>query len=255
MTSNHACKPGIRYRYYNTRPDLLDGAPAWRVSAHDLEQLVCTRVAELLVDQHALCALLGSATLDAQSMQRVIDAGDVMAAQLRSGSHATRVPIIEAADVQVTLCDDSIDVALDPRGLLGALGHVADEDAPGQPIELSCPATKVRRGHQLRLIIPAPGERSLPATRDEKLVAMVAEAYASSQLLKANPDKSIVQLAKGEGRCRTRLTQLITLSCLAPDIVTAIVEGRQPPSLTVRALLAAELPLAWQQQRAVLGFS
>lgn len=34
----------------------------------------------------------------------------------------------------------------------------------------------------------------------------------------------------------------------------AIVEGRQPPSLDARALLAADLPLNWQGQRAALAF-
>ncbi len=63
-----------------------------------------------------------------------------------------------------------------------------------------------------------------------------------------------VEIAKREGHCRTRLTQLIMLSCLAPDIVTAIVEGCQPPSLTAHALLAIELPLGWRDQRTALGF-
>lgn len=33
------------------------------------------------------------------------------------------------------------------------------------------------------------------------------------------------------------------------------IEGRQPPSLDVRALLSVELPLDWQGQRVALGFS
>lgn len=44
------------------------------------------------------------------------------------------------------------------------------------------------------------------------------------------------------------------LACLDPEIVTAIVEGRQPLKLTPGKLLAADLPLAWEEQRPVLGF-
>ena len=255
MTSSHATKPGVRYRYYNTRSDLLDGTPAWRVSAHDLEQLVCTRIAELLVDQHALCGLIGESAEDAQLVQKAIAAGDVMAAQLRSGSHATRAPIIEVAVEMILLRDDGIDIAVSTQGLHGALGVETDDHRAGPPVQLSCPAAKVRRGHHLRLVIPAPGAPAMPASRDEKLVSLVAEAHAVGQLLKTNSTKSIAEIAKGEGRCRTRLTQLVALSCLAPDIVTAIVEGRQPPSLTARSLLAIELPLAWREQRTALGFS
>ena len=54
---------------------------------------------------------------------------------------------------------------------------------------------------------------------------------------------------------RTRLGKLALLGCLAPDIVTAIVEGRQPATLTAAALLAAELPLCWSAQRQLLGFA
>jgi len=40
MSSSHATKSRRRYRYCVTRTDRLDGARAWRVSAHDLEQLM-----------------------------------------------------------------------------------------------------------------------------------------------------------------------------------------------------------------------
>ena len=224
------------------------------MSAHDLEQLVCTRIAELLVDQHALCAMLGESAEDAQLVQKVIAAGDVMAAQLRSGSHLTCAPIIEAIVKMILLRDDGIDIAVASAGLLRSLGHEADDHSATPPVHLSCPAVKGRRGHQLRLVIPAPAALALPIARDEKLVALVADAHAAGALLKAAPEKSVAEIAKREGRCRTRLTRLVTLSCLAPDIVAAIVEGRHPPSLTARALLGTELPLAWRDQRTALGF-
>ena len=50
--------------------------------------------------------------------------------------------------------------------------------------------------------------------------------------------------------------QLLRLSRLAPEILSAIVEGRQPVTLTGRRLLrAVNLPLNWQQQRELLGFA
>jgi hypothetical protein len=48
---------------------------------------------------------------------------------------------------------------------------------------------------------------------------------------------------------------LVALSCLAPDIVTAIVEGKQPEQLTANRLMSIALPLSWAEQRAALGFS
>ena len=137
--------------------------------------------------------------------------------------------------------------------VLGIDGAVIVQD---EDITLELAATKVRRGHQLRLVIPGPQVLNIiPACRDEKLVALVAEAHAARKLVLAAPDESIASIAAATGRCRTRLGKLVGLSCMAPDVVTSIVEGRQPATLTARNLLASELPVAWAEQRALLGFS
>ena len=69
----------------------------------------------------------------------------------------------------------------------------------------------------------------------------------------ASPDRSLKQIALAESRCRTQLSRLIKLSYLAPDIVAMAIDGRQPASLTRRRLMATELPLAWSEQRTMLG--
>ena len=48
--------------------------------------------------------------------------------------------------------------------------------------------------------------------------------------------------------------KLCRLSFLAPDIQTAILDGRQPLGLTLDALLRSEIPLGWAKQRQLLGF-
>ena len=50
------------------------------------------------------------------------------------------------------------------------------------------------------------------------------------------------------------MMKIAKLACLDPDIVTAIVDGRQPLKLTPANLLATELPLAWAEQKRMLGF-
>ena len=73
-------------------------------------------------------------------------------------------------------------------------------------------------------------------------------------LIIIRPDKSIPTLAAEQGRCRVRMMKVATLACLDPDIVSAIVEGRQPLKLTLGKLLAVDLPLVWADQKRVLGF-
>ena len=62
-------------------------------------------------------------------------------------------------------------------------------------------------------------------------------------------------LAKRDGVSPSYFTRLVRLSYLAPDITQAILEGRQPHDLTADQLLAhSRLPLAWHEQRTLLGF-
>ena len=157
--------------------------------------------------------------------------------------------------ISFDLREDGIDLTIDQVRLGAAIDLKGIADSTDQTLVLTLAATKVRHGHQLRLIIPGLHILNItPATRDEKLVALVAEAHMARKLLAANPVQSIASIAAGHGRCRTRLGKLAALSCLAPDIVTAIVEGRQPPLLTARTLQDIDLPLAWVDQRALLGF-
>jgi hypothetical protein len=50
--------------------------------------------------------------------------------------------------------------------------------------------------------------------------------------------------------------RLMRLNYLAPDIVVAILNGRQPVGLTANKLMAdTRLPLEWPEQRKALGFA
>jgi len=252
MTPSHATKCSRRYRYYVTRTDQLDGSRAWRVSAHDLEQLVCGKLAEKLTEQQFSASVLGE--VGAEELQNAIADGDLAAATLRSGKAHDRAELLSRMVERVDLHEDRIGVTLDVAGLqqLFGMSDRPDINAPAIAIE----AVRVRRGHQLRLIIPGPESvRPKPARRDDKLVALVAKARQARELVLAKPEQSIASIAKGQGRCRSRLTRLVALSCLAPDIVTAIVEGKQPEHLTANRLLDIALPLSWAEQRATLGFS
>jgi hypothetical protein len=65
------------------------------------------------------------------------------------------------------------------------------------------------------------------------------------------------ELAIQEGVSGSYASRIIRLAFLAPDMLSAIMEGRQPKDLTAIRLLqecCRGLPVDWQQQRSVLGF-
>jgi hypothetical protein len=94
-----------------------------------------------------------------------------------------------------------------------------------------------------------------PPERDMALIKLLADAFDARELVAAHPGEPIHRIAAAHARCRKRLGNLHRLSYLAPDIVTAILDGVQPPTLTPAALLAAELPLGWADQKVALGFA
>ncbi len=55
---------------------------------------------------------------------------------------------------------------------------------------------------------------------------------------------------------RNHLHRLVRISWLAPDIISAILEGRQPVQLTAHHLMrCAEIPMDWTEQRNFIGFN
>lgn len=88
--------------------------------------------------------------------------------------------------------------------------------------------------------------------RDDKLIALLAEAHAARQLVLDHPETPLAELARQQGKCRKSLSQLIELSCLAPDIVETVLAGKQPASLSTAKLRSNPLPSSWNEQRALL---
>jgi site-specific DNA recombinase len=255
MTPSHASRSSRRYRYYVTRPDQLNGTRAWRVSAHDLEQLVCSSIAGELADRQLIIDLAGSRDMGAEELKRAGEEADLMAATLRSGRPHSKAELLGAIVRQVRLYEERVKVTLYDGAIAELVGLPPDPDIK-EPSLIMIDAVRVRHGHQLRLVVPGSVQsQQKPVHRDDKLVALIAEAQQARDLVLANPERSIASLAREHGRCRTRLGKLVALSCLAPDIVTSIVEGRQPEHLTAARLSGMQLPLAWSDQRRELGIS
>jgi site-specific DNA recombinase len=71
-----------------------------------------------------------------------------------------------------------------------------------------------------------------------------------------NPTLSVHDIAQEEQVSAAYLYTLLRLPWLAPDITTAIINGRRPLQLTAQALmrLTPRLPADWAEQRKLLGF-
>ena len=94
------------------------------------------------------------------------------------------------------------------------------------------------------------------ANTDHSLIRLLIRAFAIREKLDMNPNLTMQQVADSEDIVPSYVTRLLRLTFLAPDIITAIVKGRQPIELTASRLMGdTRLPLEWQAQRDLLGFA
>ena len=97
---------------------------------------------------------------------------------------------------------------------------------------------------------------SATAKPDARLVKLLIRARQFNATLLDGDGMPFAALAKREGVSPSYFTRLVRHSYLARDIAQAILDGRQPRDLTADKLLAhSRLPLAWHEQRSVLGFA
>jgi hypothetical protein len=83
---------------------------------------------------------------------------------------------------------------------------------------------------------------------DPALLKALARAFRYQRMLDAGKYTTIGEMAAAEKLDRGYLGRLLQLTLLAPDIVEAIVDGRQPEGVTVPGLLQ-NVPDNWAEQR------
>jgi hypothetical protein len=97
--------------------------------------------------------------------------------------------------------------------------------------------------------LPAPKPR-----RDETFVRALVRAHRWRRRIESGRARSITDLAEQEAVTDAHICRLLPLTCLAPDIVAAILDGRQPNGLRL-AEMVGNGPMCWQDQRSAWGLS
>ena len=90
-------------------------------------------------------------------------------------------------------------------------------------------------------------------SRDETLVKAIVRAHRWRRKIESGQAKSITDLAEQEDVTDAYVCRLLPLTCLAPGIVEAILDGRQPRELKLASILGNG-PMVWEEQRARSGF-
>ena len=110
----------------------------------------------------------------------------------------------------------------------------------------------LQRGGRKQILSPPGTAPWSPAPRvDSALVKAVVRAHRWRHMLESGEYISSAELAKAEKVNDSYVSRILRLTLIAPDIIEAILSGRQPRTLQLDDLLKP-LPAAWEQQRSEL---
>lgn len=225
-----------------------------RVPASEVEGLVLNRIRDLLASQHGVGNALAPLAIDARRMHSALD----RAAELNR--NWIRIPpeemhaLLRSVVTRVTLLADRVDITIGAGRLARALGASTESvNGDSATIDLSVVAELRRSGQGKRMVIGNPHQ----AASDASLVDVLKEAVAARESLLADTDETLNEITERMTKSKGRLTALMRLSYLAPDIIANILAGQQPPELSVKRLLrtSQDLPLDWPGQRAFMGLT
>ena len=247
LTPTHSVKNGRRHRYYVSRALLAEGPGAtagngWRLPGKEIEPSVAAAAVTLLQDKSALVTAIQERGIEAGRIAPIFEQATGWVRKLKSNAPGeTLARLVDRVD----LTGSGFKLAL-------RLPTSLEDSADTLTLEQFVPLTMKKRGVELRLVIP--NEPSSSSKVDTVLLKSIARAQRWFDQLLAGELKSLAAIAAREGLNYRFVGKIIRLAFLAPEIVEAIAEGRQPPELSTELLTKRiRLPLDWDDQKRLLG--
>lgn len=121
--------------------------------------------------------------------------------------------------------------------------------ADGRTLTVSVPMTFTKRGGRKLVITPDGTPSWAPPRRrvDNAMVKALARAFRWRKLMETEAYGTVEEIAGAEKINASYVSRVLRLTLLAPDIVEAVLDGRQPPEMTL-AVLMKPFPVAWEEQ-------
>lgn len=265
MTPSCKRKKDRVYRYYVSIQAIKNGAescPVKTVPAQALEEIVLARVKKILTAPEWIKKL-------AETTGQELKLPDINACLERFDAVWDELFPVEQARIvhllveKVTVRPDGIVLKLRPAGFVSVLQDIRPEldldrrakATTDTPLAIDIPA--ILRRQAGRKFIKAPDGSDLAASErpryDDALIKALVRAHDWQGRLDSGKARSVKEIGEAEGLGETYVRNIVRLTELAPDITAAILNGRQPASLTLSQIRA--VPLLWDEQRRAFGFT
>jgi site-specific DNA recombinase len=187
-------------------------------------------------------------------LEKIATKAKLLSVDLLSDDHAKAHVVLHQVIDRITLAPGLLTITLNRKNVAALLhAQVGNNDPDEKDYALSVPFALKRRGNEAKLIIGEHAEE--PNLVDETLIKIISNAHRWMHQLQTAAAATVVEIAKSECLDDGEVSRVLPLAFLAPDIVEAILDGRQPLNLTARDLKRLKpLPTSWANQRQVLGF-
>jgi hypothetical protein len=222
--------------------------------AKELEGVVLRGIVGLLKDDLRLSEALQIKDASADRSHEVMKQAAALAGDLMEGPPRRQRELVVTLLNRVTLQAAAISVEIRLARLLDLLDPQRPclELGANGTLRFLIPIELKRRGVESKLVMRA--SSGSPTRRDAKLVSPLADAHRWIDDLGQGRAVSLRDLARLYNRDVGEVSRTLPIAFLAPDIVEAILHGRQPIELTPRQLLRiGTLPHGWDDQRRRLG--
>src|SRR5438105_2190389 len=141
------------------------------------------------------------------------------------------------------------------RGFLlgGDVPSSASEAASDSAVELTAAVAFTRRGAETKLVLQGLAQQTHNSRCDPAMIRAIARGRAWFEELATGRARSLQELANRDGISRRYIRRLVSLAFLSPQLVEAILQGRQSVELTATRLTELDLPLDWIEQHQLLA--
>ena len=257
LTPSHAVKKGRRYRYHVSAALITDAGTdrtqGWRLAAREIEEAVIRILSDELTSPPRLVERFGVAGIPSDQLRKLLSRAARMAAAL-SGSPGGRAKLVRELVEKIVVDEKTITIKLRRRLLLGEdVPSSASEGASDSVVELTAAVAFTRRGVETKLVLPGLAPQKHSSRCDPAPIKAIARGRAWFEELATGRARSLQELAKREGISRRYIRRLIGLAFLSPELVEAILQGRQSVELTATRLTELDLPLDWAEQHKLLA--
>ncbi len=117
----------------------------------------------------------------------------------------------------------------------------------------------IKRRHRSKLVVPPVGTDFVKATSsfDLPLIRTLGKAFYWQRMIDTGEVANASELARSLKLEVGWICEVLRMTRLAPDIIRAVLDGRQPRHLNLHAMRGrqGEVPLNWDEQRVRFGFA